>query len=300
LILITGGAGAVGLQLCNQLVKRGYRVRINALAQSIAQVPRNTSVEIFPADISDSQAVRGICDGVSIVVHLAAIILAPRKSMYAKVNVEGTQNILQQAQSSGVQHFIYFSSASVTFPWKSAYAKSKLAAEKLVQSSSIASTIVRPTLIYSEHGGEEFVRFCKAVSKTKIMPVACKRPAVKRPVCVDDVVDFVVKTIENAAAVKDMVLPLSGPQALSMRQMIHCIAAKQKRKVFVIALPGWLLFLFGILGELSFGRIPLSRQMAASFIYDADLDPCKSMQLLQWEPSMFTKNIDKYYSIPVS
>ena len=115
-ILITGGTGTIGKALIPQLVEKGFSVRVFALkGDPIGELDIIENVEIRYGDITDEETVKGICEGVSTVMHLAAVVLSDDTALFDRVNVNGTRHLLADAKKYGVQHFIHISSASVVY-----------------------------------------------------------------------------------------------------------------------------------------------------------------------------------------
>jgi UDP-glucose 4-epimerase len=148
-VLVTGGAGFIGANLCRRLVTDGHRVTvIDDLDTGSAANLAGVDVELRRADIRDLDIVRSAARGVDAVVHLAALASVPRSVEHPvltnEVNVNGTLNVLLAAGAADA-HLIYASSSSVyganeQLPMRedmrpeprSPYAASKLAAESYV------------------------------------------------------------------------------------------------------------------------------------------------------------------------
>jgi UDP-glucose 4-epimerase len=148
--LITGGAGFIGSNLAEALVKNGKDVRIfdDFSSGSIENLTAfRDRVEVVEADLRDYAAVRAAMEGVEYVCHQAALRAVQRSVddplSSDEVNVHGTLHVLEAARQSGsVKRVVYASSSSVygdnpTLPKSeeqtpapvSPYAVSKLAAE---------------------------------------------------------------------------------------------------------------------------------------------------------------------------
>jgi nucleoside-diphosphate-sugar epimerase len=101
-ILVTGGAGYVGSILTDELLKRGYEVRvIDNLRfgwQSVLPFISNPNYEFIKGDVRDAAAMQKAVDGVDAVVHLAAIVGFPacRKDpeLSRDINVNGMQTLV--------------------------------------------------------------------------------------------------------------------------------------------------------------------------------------------------------------
>src|SRR5215471_11332952 len=126
-ILVTGAAGVMGRRLVARLLADGFRVRSLVLPGD-PERERLVALgsEVCEGDVRSPETLRGICAGVDTVYHLAAIIISHDPSVFARINRDGTANILAEADAASVRHFIYVSSASVTYPKRTPYAESKL------------------------------------------------------------------------------------------------------------------------------------------------------------------------------
>lgn len=120
--LVTGGAGFIGVNLCEALLRQGARVRClddlstgkRAHVELLADNPRYEFVE---GDVKDYETCVAACQGVDYVLHEAAWGSVPRSLelpvFYCANNILGTVNMLEAARQSGVKKFVYASSSSV-------------------------------------------------------------------------------------------------------------------------------------------------------------------------------------------
>jgi nucleoside-diphosphate-sugar epimerase len=154
-VLVTGGAGYVGSIVVDELLARGYRVRVlDALLHgnvpSLLLAWGSPRFEFVRADVRDRQAVGRALDGIDAVVHLAAIVGDPacaRQPDEARdVNLEATRTLLAAARDRGATRFVFTSTcsnygrmsrdefATEDFPLApvSLYAETKVAAEREV------------------------------------------------------------------------------------------------------------------------------------------------------------------------
>ncbi len=111
LVLITGGAGFLGINLCRLLLARGYAVRSLDIAPF--DYPERTSVEAILGDIRDPAAVMRAMEGVSSVVHAAAALPLSTPEEIRSTDVEGTRIVLETAARANVARCVFISSTSV-------------------------------------------------------------------------------------------------------------------------------------------------------------------------------------------
>lgn len=122
LFLVTGGAGFIGSNLCEALLKKNCRVRCldnfsTGKRENISPFLVNESFELMEGDIRDFGTCLKACDGADYVLHQAAWGSVPRSIelplLYEEINIKGTLNMLEAARKTGVKKFIYASSSSV-------------------------------------------------------------------------------------------------------------------------------------------------------------------------------------------
>ncbi|MCP2243611.1 NAD-dependent epimerase/dehydratase family protein [Lentzea aerocolonigenes] len=116
-IVVTGGAGFIGANLCRELVRRGAHVIVlDDLSTSEQSNLDGLDVELRVKSVLDRQAVTDACRSADSVVHLAAVPSVPRSLLDPRrshdVNVTGTLEVLQAARTSGA-HVVVASSSSV-------------------------------------------------------------------------------------------------------------------------------------------------------------------------------------------
>src|SRR5687768_8013311 len=127
-VLVTGGSGVVGNAAMLALVRDGHQVRLLSRGAGEAAEEWPEGVAPYPADIADVDALRGSCDGVDAVLHIAGIVReSPPEITFQSINIQGTGNILAEAHRAGVRRFVCVSSLGADHG-ETDYHKSKLLA----------------------------------------------------------------------------------------------------------------------------------------------------------------------------
>lgn len=120
--LVTGGAGFIGSNLCEAILKLGYRVRClddlsTGKQENVDLFIDNPQYEFIKGDIKDFDTCMKACAGVDYVLNQAAWGSVPRSIemplFYCANNIQGTLNMLEAARQNGVKKFVYASSSSV-------------------------------------------------------------------------------------------------------------------------------------------------------------------------------------------
>lgn len=149
LFVVTGGAGFIGSNIVDALVRRGERVRVfdNFSSGRHANLgDTHAHAELIEGDLRDADAVRRAITGAEVVLHQGALPSVQRSIedplTTNAINVDGTLNVLTAAREARVQRVVVASSSSVygdtptlpkveTMPMdpRSPYAVSKAATE---------------------------------------------------------------------------------------------------------------------------------------------------------------------------
>jgi dihydroflavonol-4-reductase len=110
--LVTGATGHIGNVLVRLLLERGEGVRAMIIPDEDPTPLKDLDVEIVEADVLDYQSLLKAFDHMDVVYHLAGIIsILPGKQPFVQaVNVLGTRNVIQAAQSKRIRRLVYTSS----------------------------------------------------------------------------------------------------------------------------------------------------------------------------------------------
>lgn len=120
-ILITGGAGFIGSNLCEYFLQSGYQVRCldnfsTGHPENILHLIPNPDFELVVGDIRNFEDCAKAVAGVDYVLHEAALGSVPRSIKDPittnEVNIGGFLNMLVAARDAGVKRFIYAASSS--------------------------------------------------------------------------------------------------------------------------------------------------------------------------------------------
>lgn len=120
-ILITGGAGFIGSNLCEHFLKIGYKVRVldnfsTGQRRNIQPFILDSNFTLIEGDIRNIEMCKIAVEGADYVLHQAALGSVPRSIndpiTSNDVNVSGFLNMLVVARDSGVKRFIYAASSS--------------------------------------------------------------------------------------------------------------------------------------------------------------------------------------------
>lgn len=117
--LVTGGAGFIGSNLVDELVRRGHNIVVlddlsTGKESNLASV--RAKIDLRIGSIVDLATAQSACKGADYVIHLAARASVPRSVANPietnAVNIDGTLNVLVAARDAKVRRFVYAASSS--------------------------------------------------------------------------------------------------------------------------------------------------------------------------------------------
>ena len=227
-IVVTGGAGFIGLHLINHLLKKENQITIldnfSNSDKNLTKILQHKNLKIIEGDIRKINDVNNCLKEQDMVIHLAAkisvsqSILNPSETF--EVNVDGTKNVLEACKKNNIKKIIIASSAAVygeggsgmklkentkTDPI-SPYGKSKLIMEQeieknLLKYNKLDCIILRFFNIFgvgqtSEYAGV-ITKFVKRISSDEPLEIFGDGMQTRDFVSIHDIVESINAAIKN-------------------------------------------------------------------------------------------------------
>ena len=203
-VLVTGASGRIGARLVPLFRARGWIVRGLAHRHPVAVADESVS-----ASLADAGALRRAVEGARAVVHLAAVTHARSAAAYARVNVEGTRNLVNVSVETGVDRFVFVSSRAIDRRG-GPYSRSKADAEEIVSGSGLTYTILRLPELYGVGGREGLDRLVSLVQAGSRVPIVGRGADLICPMYIDDALAACVGAVEQEIA-HNKTYTLAGP-----------------------------------------------------------------------------------------
>jgi uncharacterized protein YbjT (DUF2867 family) len=268
-ILVLGGTGFVGQQVCEQLHRLGWRITVPTRrainAAAIQHLPRLTVLE---ADVHDPAQLASLLPGHDAVVNLIAI-LHGNEAAFERAHVALPKTLARACAAAGVKRVVHISALGVSLDGPSRYQRSKAKGEDALRNGQLDLTILRPSVIFG--AGDRFLNlFARLQSVFPVMPLA-GASARFQPVWVQDVAAAVV------ACLRDTGLPMSsvgqtfecaGPEVLTLGELVRLAGRHGSRERPILPLPMAVGRLQALMMELAPGEPLMSRDNLAAMSVD--------------------------------
>jgi nucleoside-diphosphate-sugar epimerase len=257
--LVTGGAGFIGSHLVAELLRRGQSVRIadDFSTGRRENVPAAPAVDLVEGDLADPDVARRAVDGVTYVLHQAAIPSVPRSVKDPvgsnRANVDATVQLLTAARDAGARRLVFAGSSAVygnaaVLPKRedmrpaplSPYALQKLVAEQYCQMFTKLYGFETVTTRYFNVFGPRqqpgspysgvISLFIEAVSEGKTPTIHGDGRQTRDFTYVADVVDGVLRACEAPAAAGE-VINVAGGGRISLLEVLRTLQNILRKEV---------------------------------------------------------------------
>jgi NADH dehydrogenase len=297
-IALTGSTGFIGRYVVRGLAGAGHDLRLlvrpgrESAAERPAPITPGQKLELHVGNLTDPASLKGFLEGADLLLHLASAHDHLSEEELQKVNVRGTEALIEEARRAGNPQFKLWvvSSAVIGAPVYSYYRDTKRIQEKLIRGSGIEWASFRPTLVYGvgdyRHTAP-LLRRCAAKSGSMWIPHSGKSKI--NPVHVEDVVDAVLRFFDFQRGV-DCCYELAGPEGIPYNEFIDLTIAATGGGVRRRNIPKkWadtLIFLKGLVSDNT-----RERRASAYFTLHHQHDITNATFELGWKPRTYAEGI---------
>ena len=235
-IAVTGATGWIGREVCNLLESWGVAVRRlgrRGNRPDVTQLDLNSE----STDASWEEAIRGH----SAVVHCGGHVHRPIETpeecrLFAAVNVEGTWRLLNTCRKVGVDRIVFVSSSAV-YDWRvglpakettflrptTAYAASKLEAERLVRESGLDWRVARLATVYGRGDRANFARLAVSLRRSRFVIPGDGRWR-KSVLPVARAAELISRLVLSGDEAQRVVLNFAAPSAPSLTEICNAFS----------------------------------------------------------------------------
>lgn len=231
-ILVAGAGGILGRQITDILHKKGIRVSGLAFSRREFEGSAHKFVRILCADVTRPEDLKGVCQGIDIVISCIGINRIKGKLGHMDVDYRGNLNLLQEARKSGVKKFVFISPAGVDFGHHYVpLFKAKRLFEQELKKSGLKWLVFRSGGFFRDlaemgQSAHKGVMFVIGGGRNKFTPI--------------DVRDLAEIMVEDTLNRENQVIEAGGPLDMSWREICNSCFESAGRKPAIVSIPAWL------------------------------------------------------------
>jgi UDP-glucose 4-epimerase len=259
-VLVTGGAGSIGLAVVRTLIREGHGVTIFDLAEQVERTQIPEGVRIFKGSILDPVAIHNALHGQEYVIHLAARLGVKRTEVERlaclSINITGMVNILEACVKERIVKILFASSSEVygeqpKGPIReespvnpiSVYAVTKLVGEEYLKAYKkqygLDYAVIRFFNVYGPGQVGQFViqRFIDAVKRGETLQVYGNGEQVRCFCHVADAAEGAVKVLFNPVTSGEIINIGNDSEIVSVAELAEKIIRISGRDLGVNRIP---------------------------------------------------------------
>ena len=268
-LLVLGGTGFVGRQVCEALHREGWCITVPTRRARHAQAVQHlTRLTVLQAHVHDASALSALVAGHDVVINLVAILHGTATSFeHNHVRLPGL--IAQACRAQGVRRLIHISALGAEAHAPSLYQRSKARGEEVLKQAGLELSLLQPSVIFGKE--DKFLNlFAQLQSITPIVPLAGANTRFQA-VWVEDVANVIAHCVfhSNTAG---KTYELCGPEVFTLQQLVQksgqWAGVRQGKGRLVFGIPHALAWLQAFLMELAPGQPLMSRDNLASMQVD--------------------------------
>ena len=259
-VLIFGGTGFVGTQLCEKLNELSFRITVATRRSDHARhLQLLPLLDVLEIDLHDSAALTALVAGHDAVVNLIAILHGSEEAFH-KAHVKWPLELVRACKAAGVRRLVHISALGASLDSASKYQRSKARGEAALLGSGLDVTALRPSVIFG--ADDKFLNtFARLQQVLPVIPLAGSQ-ARFQPVWVEDVASAVVRCLRDTTTI-GQIYEACGPQVFTLKELVQLAGryagVNHGRGRPVVGLPDALARLQAFFMELAPGDPLLSR-----------------------------------------
>ncbi len=235
-VLVAGGTGFIGRNLCAELVERGHQVTALSRDPDPSELP--DGVETAVGDISAYDSIEGAFEGRDVVVNLVALsplFQPPKGASHMTVHYGGTENVLQATDEHDVDKLVHMSALGADPDGATEYIRAKGLAEEAVQEADIDSVIFQPSVVFGDGG--EFVPFARKLTPGPLFKVLPGGGRTRfQPIHVGDLVPMLADAVEDDKHVGET-YEVGGPEVLTLAEVTRLAYEAKGKSAKIVPMP---------------------------------------------------------------
>ena len=190
-------------------------------------------MQVAVSTVTDFRGVRAAMVGVDTLIHLASAEWRGWRGNMEKVDVEGTQKVLEAAKEVGVGRILYISHLGAEKASAFQVHRIKGRVEDLIRNSGLPYTILRTALLYGEE--DRFINGLAMALATvpSIFFMPSDGRTLLQPLWVEDLVTCIEWSLDDLTTV-NQTISIGGPEFLTFEQIVKMVMGMTRMNRIIV------------------------------------------------------------------
>ena len=235
-ILLTGATGFIGKALTRHFFETDYQIRVLIQpTRKSPDLPKGIPVEAAVSGFNDTRGLRAALVDVDIIYHLASQEALGAKGNLLETDIQGTKNLVEAAQESGVKRLFYLSHLGADRASAYPVMTAKAIAEDHIQKSDLDYTILRTGIVYGPN--DRFTTPLAAMLQAipLVFPLPDQGDTLLQPLWIEDLANILTWSLDNPKTKRE-IFEIGGPEQLSFKDIIITMLDVMKLQRYPVSL----------------------------------------------------------------
>ena len=238
--LIFGGSGQIGSFLIRKLTKNNLRVtvvtrNIHQRGLKIKTQANAGYIDIVEANIFDEKKIEKLFSEADYCINLIGILYEKRKgNTFKNIHTIFPTLIAKLCKKYNLEHFVHISALGVNEATDSNYAHSKLEGEKNILDNFSRSTILRPSVVFSNSDNFSTL-FMTLLNRLPIFPLYYSGQTKFMPIHCSDLTNIIYHIISEGSDTQ--IIECVGPETLTFKEILEILINLINKKRLLIPFP---------------------------------------------------------------
>ena len=238
--LIFGGSGQIGSFLIRKLTKSNLRVtvvtrNIHQKGLKIKTQANAGYIDIIESNIFEEKKIEKLFIKADFCINLIGILYEKRKGdTFKNIHTTFPTLVAKLCRKYNLEHFVHVSALGVNQAKDSKYAISKLEGEKNVLENFSKSTILRPSVVFSNSDNFS-TQFMTLLNRLPVFPLYYSGKTKFMPIHCSDLTNIIYHIISEGSDTK--IIECVGPEMLTFKEILEILLNLINKKRLLIPFP---------------------------------------------------------------
>ena len=241
--LIFGGSGQIGSFLIRKLTKNNFKVtvvtrNIHQKGLKIKTQGNAGFIEIKEIKIFEENKIEKLFSEADYCINLVGILYEKRKgNTFKNIHTIFPTLLARLCKKHNLKHFVHISALGINEATDSQYAKSKLEGENNILSNFSKSTILRPSIVFSNSDNFS-TQFMTLLRRLPFFPLYYSGKTKFMPIHATDLTNVIYHVLSNKT--ETQVIECVGPEIFTFKEILQILLDLIKKKRLLLPFPLYL------------------------------------------------------------